>query len=46
MDSKILLSKQKLKAVFNKLDLDKNGYIDVLEIKHMFKYHKLSEKQI
>ena len=33
MDHKVLLSKQKLNAVFNKLDLDKNGSIDVNEIK-------------
>lgn len=43
VDLRVLLSKQKLRAVFNELDKDKSNSIDVNEIKSMFKYHDISE---
>ena len=46
MDQKVLLSRQKLRAVFNKLDKDKSGTIDINEIKEMFKFHAMSDKML
>jgi|TARA_B110001450_G_C17619617_1_gene480655 calcium-dependent protein kinase len=46
VDLRVLLSKQKLRAVFNKLDKDKSDSIDKDEIKSMFKYHDISDQTL
>ena len=40
------MNKEKLKGVFDKLDKDKSGTIEVDEIKKMFKYHEITDKAL